>query len=85
MVISPENFSIFQNFDFWGFSGVKGEKMTYNYRFQYVLLYILGTVDHIIEILIMISTGVFLYFFFKCNIVNIKIILFFIGPLQQFF
>ena len=64
MVISPENVSIFQNFDFWGFSGVKGEKMTYNYRFQYVLLYILGTVDHIIEILIMISTGVFLYYFF---------------------
>ena len=26
-----------------------------------------------------------LYFFKKCNIVNIKIILFFIGPLQQFF
>ena len=35
----------------------------------------------------MISTGVFRYFFFffKCNIVNIKIILYFIGPLRQFF
>ena len=32
---------------------------------QFVLLYISGTVDHIIEILIMISTGVFLYFFLK--------------------
>ena len=34
----------------------------------------------------MISTGVFLSFFKrKCNIVNNKIILFFIGSFQQFF
>ena len=33
----------------------------------------------------MISPSVFLYFFLKCNIVNVKIILFFVGPLQQFF
>ena len=32
-------------------------------QFQFVLLCVSGTVDHIIEILIMISTGVFLYFF----------------------
>ena len=32
-----------------------------NYQFQYVFLYISGTVDHIIEILITISTGIFLY------------------------
>ena len=50
------------------------------------MLYISENVDRIIEILLMISTGVFLYFFLqKYNIVNIKIILFFIGPLQQFF
>ena len=53
-------------------------------QFQYVLLYISGAVDYIIKILVMISTRVF---FIKkiCNIVNIKIILFFIDPLQQFF
>ena len=54
-------------------------------EFQSILHYISGTVDHIIEILIVKSTGAFLYFFKKCNIVNIRIILFFIGPLQQFF
>ena len=32
-----------------------------NYQFQYVLLYISGTLDHIIEILIMIFTGIFLF------------------------
>ena len=56
------------------------------YQFQTVLLYISKTVDHIIEILIMIPPGFF--FFFKKNPtlkLNIKIILFFISPLQQFF
>ena len=78
-------FSYFKILKIVVFRGVKGQKMTLNYQFQYVLLYISGIVDHI-EILIMISTGVFLsFFFFKCNIVNIKIILFFIGSLQQFF
>ena len=33
----------------------------------------------------MISPGAFLYFLKNCKIVNIKIILFFIGPLEQFF
>ena len=33
------------------------------YQFYYVLLYVSGTVDHIIEILIMISPGVFLHLF----------------------
>ena len=65
--------------------GVNGQKMTINYQYQYALIYISGIVDHIMKILVMISTGVFLYFFKKYNIVNIKIILFFIGPLQQFF
>ena len=60
----------------------KGGKMAKND----IRLTISGTVDHITEILIMISTGIFVYFiFFKYNIVNIKIILFFIGPPQQFF
>ena len=46
-----------------GARGIKREKMTENYQFQSVLLYISGTVDHIIEILIMISPGVFLCIF----------------------
>ena len=50
------------------------------------MLYISGTVDYIIKILIMICRGVFLYFFLKkCSIVNFKVILFFISPLQQSF
>ena len=62
VMISPANLLIFQNFDFGFFRRIKG-KIT-NYQFQFVLLYISGTVDHIIRILIMISTGVFLYFSF---------------------
>ena len=42
--------------------------------------------DHVIKILIIISTGVFLYIFLKkCNIVNIKIILFLLAHLNSFF
>ena len=63
MMISPANFSIFQNFDFWVFQGDEGQKMTWKYQFQFVLLYISETVDHIIEILIIISTGGFRYLF----------------------
>ena len=67
-MISLANLFIFQNFDFWSFIGGwegGGQKITYNHQFQYVMLYISGTVDHIIEILIMISAGVFLYLFKK--------------------
>ena len=28
MMISPEKIFVFQNFDFWGFWGIKGQKMT---------------------------------------------------------
>ena len=61
--------------------------MTLNYQFQYVLLYISGTVDHIMKILIMISIGVFLsiFFFQKCYILNIKIILFLLADFNSFF
>ena len=27
MMISPANFCIFQNFDFWSFGGIKGQKL----------------------------------------------------------
>ena len=54
MMLSPAIFSFFQNSDFLGFlgggGGVKGQKMTCNYQFQAVTLYILRTVDHIMKI-----------------------------------
>ena len=60
--------------------------MILNYQFQFVLLYFSGTVDHIIKILIMISTGVFRYFyFFKSNIGNIQIICFLLAHFNSFF
>ena len=61
VMMSPANLFIFQNFDFGFFRRIKG-KIT-NYQFQFVLLYISSTVDHIIRILIMISAGFFLSFF----------------------
>ena len=48
-----------------GRGGLKGKKMTENDQFQSALLYISGTVDHVIEILIMVSPGVFLCIFKK--------------------
>ena len=63
MMISPANFSLFQNFDFWGFKGAKRAKNDLKLPISVCLLYISRTVDYIIKILIMISTGVFLYFF----------------------
>ena len=71
-------------------TATKGQKMVWNYQFQSVTLCISGTLDHVIEILlhrckIMISPGVVLYFFKKCSIVNIKIILFLSALLNSFF
>ena len=47
-------FSIFKNSDFfflgWGEGGkgdVKGQKITHNYQFQSVTIYLAGTVDYI--------------------------------------
>ena len=68
------NFFIFQNFNFWVFRGVKGQKMTQNYQFQTVTLCISGTVDHIKifatiikckRCKLMISPKAFLSIFFK--------------------
>ena len=48
-MISPEIFfRFFKILIFWVFRGVKGQKMTLNYQFQSVTLYISGTVDHIV-------------------------------------
>ena len=63
MMISQQLFSFSKILILGVFREVKGQKMTKSYQFQYVLLYISGTVDHIVKILIVISTGVFLYFF----------------------
>ena len=62
-MIYPAIFSFFKILIFGVFREIKGKKMTWIYQFQFVLLYISGTVDCIIEILIMISTGVFSHFF----------------------
>ena len=59
----PSNFFFLKVLIFGVFRGVKGQTITQNYLFHYVLLYISGILDHIIEILIMMSTDVFLYFF----------------------
>ena len=45
-----QQFFIFPKFWFFGFLGRRGQKMTHNYQFQSVTLYISGTVDHIIKI-----------------------------------
>ena len=66
-------FSFFKILMYGVFRGVKGQKMTLNDQFQYALLYISGTVDHIIEILIMISAGVFLYFFLNAALYILKL------------
>ena len=59
MMISQAFFFIFSKFRFFcvfregeggGGGVVKGQKLTENYQFQSVTLYILGTVDHIIKI-----------------------------------
>ena len=64
MRISQVNFFVFQNAGIWGFKGGKKAKNDLKLPFQYVLLYVSRTVDHVIKILIMISTRVFLLFFF---------------------
>ena len=66
MLMSPANFFIFQNFDFWVFQGDKGQKMNRpkitNFRLFCSLSQELQRI--LLEILIMVSTGVFLCFFF---------------------
>ena len=76
MMISAANFFTFQNFDFQGFQGVKGQKMICNYL--YLRNCRLDNQDFDNDIYRCFS----LLFLKKCNIVNIN---FFIGPLQQFF
>ena len=61
-------FWFFRVFFFGGGGGVKGQKMTQNYQFKSVTLYILRTVDNIIRLLVyrckmIISLGVLSVFF----------------------
>ena len=56
MVISPAfSFFFFCHFFkilfFQVFNGLEGQKMIQNYQFQFVMLYISGTVDHIIKVI----------------------------------
>ena len=62
MMISPANFSIFQNFAFGvlGWGRGKRAKNDLKLPISVCLLYISGIVDYIIEILIMISTSLLL-------------------------
>ena len=77
----------------WGGGGGQNDKkpkITPNYQFQSATLYISELYMILSRFLvhrckIMIYPGVFLYFFKKYNVVNIKILVFFIGPIQQFF
>ena len=48
--ISPNVFFIFLKFWFCRLLGVKGQKMTQNNRFEFFILYISGSIDHIIKI-----------------------------------
>ena len=61
-------FWFFRGFFFWRGWGLKGQKMTQNYQFKSVMLYILRTVDNIIRLLVyrckmIISLGVLSVFF----------------------
>ena len=59
-------FFYFSNLILGFLGGLKGQKMTWNYQYQYVLLYISGTVDHIIKSL-MIYRCFSLFFLKKCK------------------
>ena len=85
-MISPANFFIFQNLNFWGFYGVKGHKNDLKLPISVCFALRLRNCrsyhqDFNNDIYMCFS----LYFLKKYNIVNIKVILFLIGPLQQFF
>ena len=96
MMISPVTFFLFSKFWFFVFLGGegKGQKVTHNYQFQSVTLNISRTLDHTMKI---VGTQVwnndisrcfslfFFYLLFFKIFVNIKILIFFIGPHQQFF
>ena len=68
LMMPPANFFIFQNFDFWVFSGDKGQKWPKITNLSLFCSIIWGTINHIIKILIMIPAGVFRYFVFKNTI-----------------
>ena len=89
--ISAIFFSFWKSW-FFGFSvgeGVKGQKIIHNYQFQSVTLFMSRTIDHIKILVhrckIMISWGVFLYFYKKSNIVNLKIPCIFYWPISAVF
>ena len=80
MMISAANFFILQNFYFWSFLGGKRAKNDLKWASICFALYLRNCRSYYQDF----DNDIDIYFL-KCNIVNIKIILFFIGPLQQFF
>ena len=89
IMISQQFFHFFKILIFQVFSrgGVKVQEMTHNYQFHCVTLNMPRTLSRFLvhRCKIMISPGVFLYFLKEYSIVNIKILTFFTGLLQQFF
>ena len=77
-------FSFSKIFIFGVFKGIKGKNDLKSPISVCFALY-LRTVDHIIEILIMICRCFLLLFFKKCNFVNIKNYLFFYWPTSTIF
>ena len=79
-------FSFFKILIFGVFRGVKEQKMTLNYQFQCCfILYLRSCRSYHRDFDNDINRVFSLFFLKKCNIVNIKIILIFIAPIQQFF
>ena len=86
MIISPAIFFIFQNFDIFGFSRNKMAKHDINFNVsrsisQELLIISFRFLVHRCKI----SPGFLLYLKKKCNIVNIKIILFLLALYNRFF
>ena len=89
IMISPVIFFFFIFSKFWYFWFIFGKRLKKDLKLPISVCHALYLRNcrsyHWDFCKIMIYPGVFLYFFKKCNIVNIVIVLFFIGPLQQFF
>ena len=81
-----EMFSFFKILIFGGFTGIKGKKGLKLSISVCFALYLRNCRSYHQDLMIMISTGVFLFFKKKkCNIVNMKIICFLLAHFNSFF
>ena len=84
-------FSFFQNTDISGFyEGMvkEGQKMTHNFQFQPVTLYISRTVDHIMKIVgihLQVLLFIYFYYYFFSIFGNIKVRAFLLAHFNSFF